>query len=93
MADLIGEATWNLPASMGLIGSLYGIPVIERPAQLRFDEMYISLQENKVVVGELAHFRWRMEQLNLNDDLRKQVRARIEAEGTRILGETWKLSE
>jgi hypothetical protein len=94
MTDL-GEipAPHNLPPSMGIIGATSGIKVIEDPRYgLGYDEMYISQYQAAIVVGELAHFRYRVAQINENHKLRARVRAQIQRRAEEILGEPWELS-
>jgi hypothetical protein len=90
----LGEipAPHNLPPSMGLVGATSGIRVIENPEYLGYDEMYISPNQTGIVVGELAHFRYRIAQINANHKLREHARAHIQRRAEEILGEPWKLS-
>lgn len=72
---------------------VFGIPVIEdRTGSLSYDEMFLSSITNSAVVGELAHFKYRMVQLRLNAECRKAATAHIEATASRLLGEGWKVS-
>lgn len=88
----LGQMTLpGLPPLMGALGAVSGIRVIESPL-LRYDKMFIAQEQQAIVVGEVAHFRYRIDQLNRNKKLREQVRADIRASARRILGEPWKLS-
>lgn len=67
-----------------------GVPVVEdRNGLLAYDEMFLSAARNAVVVGELAHFKYRIEQKRLNDECRKRCRAQIVRAAEKILGEPW----
>jgi hypothetical protein len=90
----LGEipAPYNLPPGMGLVGATSGIKVIEDPRYLGYDEMYISQNDAGIVVGELAHFRYRINQINENHKLRERVRAEIQRRAEEILGEPWEMS-
>lgn len=65
-----------------------GLSIIESPA-LKYDEMYISQTMPAIIVGEAAHFVWRLRQRQLNEELRADLRRRIEEWGTSLLGEPW----
>jgi hypothetical protein len=93
MTDL-GEipAPHNLPPSLGIIAATSGIRVIEDPRYLGYDEMYPSQHQAAIVVGEIAHFRYRIAQINENHKLRARVRADIQRRAEEILGEPWELS-
>jgi hypothetical protein len=67
-------------------GALGGIRVVERPDLLRYDEMYIAEDGPYIVVGEAAHFTWRVEQLQANRDCRRAVAVELEKAAHRILG-------
>jgi hypothetical protein len=85
-------APHNLPPAMGIIGATSGIKVIEDPRYLGYDEMYPSQHQAAIVVGELAHFRYRINQINENHKLRERVRTMIQRRAEEILGEPWELS-
>ena len=80
-----------LPPTMGLVGAVSGIRVVE-DERLGYDEMYISSTTQSIAVGEYAHFRYRMEQIGENHKLRERVRADIQRRAEDILGEPWELS-
>lgn len=80
----------GIPPMMGALGAFGGIKVIETSA-LKYDEMIIMANNQAIAVGELAQFRYRIHELNLNQQLRARVRADIEASARRILGEPWKV--
>lgn len=88
---ILGEGSMNLPASMGLPGAIHGIEVREAEV-LRYDEMVLDVAGGRVLVGEIAHFRWRLEMLRLNDRCRKLAVQAIEDAAWRILGESWEVS-
>lgn len=88
--DSLGEARLaGLPPHMQALGVVNGIPVVESAA-LGYDEMYISSYDAKIVVGEIAHFRYRIRQLEANERCRRTARQQIEAMAADILGESWK---
>jgi hypothetical protein len=76
---------------MGL-GAIGGIRVIETPV-LKYDEMVIMQSQQAICVGEVAHFRYRIDQLNRNAKLRAWARQEIEDMAWRVLGEHWKVQE
>lgn len=73
---------------MQALGAVQGIPVVESDL-LKYDEMYISAQSSRIVVGELAHFRYRMQQIEANARCRKAAAKHIETSASQILGEPW----
>lgn len=89
----IGEAEFGaMPPMMGAIGAFGGIRVLESP-MLKYDEMFLAQTQQAIVVGEIAHFRYRLNQLNANQGLRKAVKRNIQAAAERILGEPWTVGE
>lgn len=65
-----------------------GVPVVESPL-IAYDEMYISGIENAIVVGELAHFKYRLEQNRRNDALRARLTKNLQDWAEKLLGEPW----
>lgn len=55
---------------------------------LRYDEMYPAHSIAGIIVGELAHFVYRMRQLAANEAVRKAAREHAEQVELRIFGET-----
>jgi len=68
------------------VGALGGIVVQESPA-LRYDEMYIAPDGPYIVVGERAHFEYRLAQIQANQECREQAAGRLRHAAWRILGE------
>jgi len=60
---------------------------------LRYDEVYPSLHLQAVIVGEQAHFLYRLLQNSLNKDCYQAAREHIRTEAERILGEPWNLAD
>jgi hypothetical protein len=80
----------GIPPMMGALGAFGGIRVVETPA-LKYDEMMVMANNQAIAVGELAHFKYRIHQLNLNEQLRRRCREHIETSASQILGEPWKV--
>jgi hypothetical protein len=71
-----------------------GVPVVEAaPGLLKYDEMFLSAERAAIVVGEIAHFRWRIEQRRRNEECRLLARRYIERFAEKILGEPWKCQD
>jgi hypothetical protein len=83
------DAPW-IPPTLRPAGLLAGIPLVENP-HLKYDEMAVS--GRGVVVGEIRHFRWRLEQLQANNRCRGTARQHIERTASRILGEPWTVAD
>lgn len=74
--------------SARVAAAVNGLVVIESPL-LRYDEMMVSHDHPAILVGEAAHFTWRLRQIELNNECRAAGVRRIEAMATEILGEPW----
>jgi hypothetical protein len=59
---------------------------------LPYDEVYVAQSVNAIVAGELAHLRWRMQQIDENYKARTLAGANIIETAERVLGEPWELS-
>lgn len=55
---------------------------------LRFDEIYVSYSTQSILVGEQAHYLYRLHQTALNNELRERVQQMFREAELRILGET-----
>lgn len=82
----------GLPPVMRAMGAISGIPVIVQP-YLRYDEMFIMPNRPVIAVGEIAHFRYRLRQIRLNNECRRIARERIERRASQLLGEPWTVLE
>lgn len=60
--------------------------------ELRYDEMYVAHSINAILVGEQAHFLYRVKQLADDEACRALASHRIKNFAERILGEPWELS-
>lgn len=61
--------------------------------ELAYDQIYVAMGQQALLVGSQDHFLYRMHQLALNDDARKAAREHIRRSAQRVLGEPWKLSD
>lgn len=59
---------------------------------LRYDEMFTANGIQAIIVGELAHFTYRVKQAAENKACRGAAAHHIKTAATRILGEPWELS-
>jgi hypothetical protein len=74
-----------------VIGEI-GVPVVQADTlglDLEYDQMFLSATQSAIVVGDLPYFRYRMEQIRLNDECRKAAAAHIVRVAEEILGEPW----
>ena len=55
---------------------------------LAYDQMYIAHSVAAIIVGEQAHFVYRMRQLAANEEARRACREHIAAVESRIFGDT-----
>lgn len=55
--------------------------------ELAYDDVYVAHTVNAVVAGEVAHLRWRMQQIELNDECRRQAAQHLWAVQARIFGD------
>ncbi len=60
---------------------------------LRYDEMYPAYSIAAIIVGEQAHFVYRMRQIVANEGTRLAASTHILVVAERILGEPWELSD
>jgi hypothetical protein len=68
--------------------STFGVPVAESE-DLGYDEMSLDYSRSRLLVGEVRHFEWRMEQIRRNNECRRIAARRIELVAEEILGEPW----
>ena len=76
---------WSRDDVREVIRARAGLPL---SFDLRYDEMYPAHSIAGIIVGELAHFTYRMRQLAANEDARKVCREHAEQVELRIFGET-----
>lgn len=59
---------------------------------LRYDQMVVAPRTHGIIVGEQAHFEWRMRQIRANQELRNWASDHFRDAQLRILGEHLELS-
>lgn len=59
---------------------------------LKYDQMYVASVASGIIVGELAHFEYRVRQIAANQELREWAKAFARNAEMRILGEHLDLS-
>lgn len=91
--EWIADAEFPLymPPVMSGLAAFGGLRVVESPL-LKYDEMMVARDQQAIVVGEIAHFKYRIHQLNRNHECRNIAEVRLRNFAHRVLGERWKLS-
>ena len=74
---------WSNPEVRETIRPLMGVG---EDFDLKYDQMVVAERAHGVVVGEEAHFLYRLEQIKRNNECRRAATARICREASRILG-------
>jgi hypothetical protein len=81
---------WSDPATRE---RAYKINPTLRCIELAYNEMYVALSQQALLVGELSHWLYRLHQNELNHECHRRAADHIARTAERILGEPWELAE